>query len=86
MKKMERIIDYIKSWFYYPKMEKYFDDRNMSDYNRWKNEKFARFKYAWWHCHAGKLKEQNVTDKTQCEYKNKWATAFRDKQIKAERD
>lgn len=48
---MKRIVDYIKSWLYYPKMEKYFDDRDMSMSNRWKNEKFARFKYAWWHCH-----------------------------------
>lgn len=56
MKTAERIVDYIKSWFFYPKMEKYFDDRDMSDCNRWKHEKFARFKYAWWHCHVGKLK------------------------------
>lgn len=56
MKTIERIIDYIKSWLYYPTMKKYFDDRKMSDYNHWRNRKFARFKYAWWHCHVGKLK------------------------------
>lgn len=58
MKKLQRIVDYIQSWFYYPKMEKYFDDRNMNNYNWWKYKRFARFKYAWWHCHVGKLKEK----------------------------
>lgn len=58
MKITERIFDYIKSWIYYPTMEKYFDDRNMSGCNHWKNRKFARFSYAWWHCHAGKLKSK----------------------------
>lgn len=57
MKLTERIVDYTKSWLYYPTMKKYFDDIKMSDYNPWNNRKFARFKYAWWHCHAGKLKK-----------------------------
>lgn len=51
------IDDFIKSVFYYPKMKKYFDDRDMSNYNPWKNEKLARFKYAKWHCKVGKLKQ-----------------------------
>ena len=53
---MKRIIDYVKSLFYYPKMKQYFDDRNMSDCNIWRNQKFARFKYASWHCKHGKMK------------------------------
>ena len=56
MKTIERITDFIKSYFYYPKMKKYFDDRNMPNHNTWKNEKFARIKYALWHCHVGKMK------------------------------
>lgn len=56
MKKIKRIADFIKSIFYYQKMKKYFDDRDMSNYNPWKNEKLARFKYAKWHCKVGKLK------------------------------
>lgn len=56
MKTIERITDFIKSVIYYPKMKKYFDDRDMSNCNIWKNEKFASIKYAWWHCHVGKLK------------------------------
>ena len=55
---IERIVDYIKSWIYYPKMKKYFDDRNMSNHNPWRNQKFARFKYASWHCKRGKLKNE----------------------------
>lgn len=58
MKIIERISDYIKSWLYYPTMKKYFDDRKMSECNTWRNKRFARFKYAWWHCHVGKLKER----------------------------
>lgn len=58
MKLLERIADYIKSWLYYPTMKKYFDDRKMSECNTWRNENFARFKYAWRHCHVGKLKER----------------------------
>ena len=58
MKTLERAVDYIKSLLYYSKMKQYFDRINMSQYNHWKNKKFARFKYAWWHCHAGKLKNQ----------------------------
>lgn len=58
MKSTERIIDYIKSWLYYPTMKKYFDDRGMSDCNHWDKRKFGRFRYAWWHCHVGKLKNQ----------------------------
>lgn len=58
MKLFERIADYTKSWLYYPTMKKYFDDRKMSECNTWRNENFSRFKYAWWHCHVGKLKER----------------------------
>lgn len=58
MKLLERIVDYIKSWIYYPTMERYFNERGMTQYNVWKHEKFARFKYAWWHCHVGKLKNK----------------------------
>ena len=52
-----RIIDYIKSWLYYPKMKKCLDDRNLSACNPWNNERFARFKYASWHCKLEKIKE-----------------------------
>ena len=56
MKTIERIADFIKSIFYYPKMKKYFTDRGMQNLNPWNNEKFASVKYSWWHCHVGKLK------------------------------
>ncbi len=58
MRIFERIVDYIKSYLYYPTMKKYFDDRGMSIYNPWRDRKFGRFEYAWWHCHVGKLKER----------------------------
>lgn len=56
MKTIYRILDFIKSLFYYPQMAKYFTERGLSDYNRWSNEKLAALKYAWWHCHVGKLR------------------------------
>lgn len=55
---VEKIVDYIKSCFYYPTMKRWFDERNISKQNPWNNRKFARFRYAWWHCHIGKLKNK----------------------------
>lgn len=52
---MAMIIDFIKSWAYYHKMEKYFNERGYSQFNVWNGKKFARFRYAWWHCRLGKL-------------------------------
>lgn len=49
MRIFERIVDYIKSYLYYPTMKKYFDDRGMSTYNPWRDRKFGRFEYAWLH-------------------------------------
>lgn len=34
MKSLERIIDYIKSWIYYPIMEKYFNERSYDTIQR----------------------------------------------------
>lgn len=53
---MRRIVDFIQSWIFYPKMVKYFCDRGMENCNPWYREKFARIRYSWWHCHVGKLK------------------------------
>lgn len=47
---MRRMIDFIKSWVYYPKMMKYLKDKCGIDYP------CSRLKYSWWHCYAGKLK------------------------------
>lgn len=58
MKIIERMVDYIKSCIYYPKMKKYFDERNMAECNCWRNKRFAVFRYAWWHYHVGKLKNK----------------------------
>lgn len=58
MKIIKRILDYIESCINYPKMKKYFDERNMSWRNHWKNKRFSMFKYAWWHGHVGKLKDR----------------------------
>ena len=48
--KMKRMIDFIKSWLYYPKMVKYLKDKCGIEY------KNSRLGYSWWHCHTGKLK------------------------------
>lgn len=37
---MNRIIDFIKSWFYYPKLKKWFEDRNSGAFS------LTRFQYA----------------------------------------
>ena len=56
MRTTERIIDYIKSWLYYPKMRKYFESINLKNADLWRKKMFPRFSYAWWHCKHGKLK------------------------------
>nr|DAH54775.1 MAG TPA: hypothetical protein [Bacteriophage sp.] len=44
------IFDFIKSWFFYPKLKSYFE-------NYWGIEfHMSRIQYSWWHCHVGKLK------------------------------
>ena len=47
---MKKMIDFIKSWLYYPKMVKYLKDKCGIEY------KNSRLGYSWWHCHTGKLK------------------------------
>lgn len=47
-----RIIDFIKSWIYYPKMVKYIKKSYCIDLS----DRWSRFEYAWWHCHVWKLK------------------------------
>ena len=44
------ILDFIKSWLYYPTMVKYL---NKLGIHSWDNQ---RLYYSWWHCHVGKLK------------------------------
>ena len=50
MKKIKRINDFIKSFFYYPKMKRWLKDRCGVDYP------LSRLEYALWHCKAGELK------------------------------
>lgn len=57
MKKIEQIIDFLDSFFYYSKMKRYFIDKGLFSYNPWQGKKFSRIKYAWWHCYHEKLKD-----------------------------
>ncbi len=47
----KRIIDFIKSWFYYPKLKRYAMEQGgwMKIYI----SNIGRFQYAWWHCRKG---------------------------------
>lgn len=47
----KRIIDFVKSWFYYPKLKKYAMEQDgwMKIYI----SNTGRFQYAWWHCRKG---------------------------------
>nr|DAX08371.1 MAG TPA: hypothetical protein [Bacteriophage sp.] len=47
-----RVVDFIKSWLYYPEMKRYLREKCNVCYQK------SRVKYAWWHCHAGKLKNR----------------------------
>ena len=50
--KMKTIIDFIKSYFYYPKMKKYLKDRCGIYYSQ------SRLNYALWHCKFSKKIEK----------------------------
>jgi hypothetical protein len=44
-----RITDFIKSYRYYPIMEKYLEEKGMGFCNTWKMKKLPRLSYALWH-------------------------------------
>lgn len=60
--RMEMIIDFIKSWFYYPKMKKYLKDRCCIYYSQ------SRLNYALWHCKFSKKIEKAKTKYRQQRY------------------
>ena len=47
----KRMIDFVKSWFYYPKLKKYAMEHGglMKVYI----SNTGRFQYSWWHCRKG---------------------------------
>ena len=47
------IIDFLKSWLYYPKLKEYLENKGMSVKVMFGN----RFGYAKWHCRLAKLKD-----------------------------
>lgn len=51
MKTINRILDFVESWLYYPKMKKHL---NKLGIHNWDNR---RLYYAWWHCRVGRLKD-----------------------------
>lgn len=75
MKKIEKIKDFIQSFFYYPKMRKYFRNKKMEQYDIWK----SAVRYAWWHCQDGKLKpDDKVSDYSDDWHKNeKWKPIYK---------
>lgn len=83
--KIGRIKDFVKSFFYYPKMKRYFRNRKMEQYDIWK----SAIKYAWWHCNVGKLKQNdrclvvdNLVDVLNDAIKNQeWNPAYQERQI-----
>ena len=63
---MKAIIDFIKSWFYYPTLCKWFNDNNYGNFND------SRFQYAIKHCRMKKkieeAKPHNYTSDWICKY------------------
>lgn len=47
----KRVIDFIKSWFYYSKLKKYAFEQGGFLKSYISNT--GRFQYAWWHCRKG---------------------------------
>lgn len=75
--KIEKIKDFIKSFFYYPKMRKYFRNRKMEQYDIWK----SAIKYAWWHCSGGKLDDCTNEPLNNVIEKDEWKTIYKKEQI-----
>lgn len=51
MRKLLKLIDFFKSWIYYPEMVRYFKKQGIDISKKW-----TRIRYAWWHCRVGRLK------------------------------
>lgn len=47
----KRIIDFIKSWFYYSKLKRY--AMKQGGWMKIYISNTGRFQYAWWHCRKG---------------------------------
>lgn len=60
-KKMKRIIDFLDSFFYYPKMKRYFINKGFLSYNPWQNEKFATDKICVVALSPWKIEKLNLT-------------------------
>ena len=53
------IVDFIKSWLYYPKLKEYLESKGMSAMSMFGN----RLGYAKWHSRCGKLKYNHYKPK-----------------------
>jgi hypothetical protein len=73
---MKMIVDFIKSWFYYPTLCKWFND------NKYGNFKESRFQYAIKHCRMKKkieeAKKHNYPSDWICQYQQE--PVLRDKE------
>lgn len=73
---MKTIIDFIKSWFYYPTLCKWFNDNNYGNF------KDSRFQYAIKHCRMKKkieeAKKHNYPSDWICKYQQE--PVLRDKE------
>ena len=68
---MRMIIDFIKSWLYYPKLKKYFENKGMIDY-----VPETRFEYAKWHSRCGKLKDNQYEPETEQDNSDGWTSIY----------
>ena len=69
MKKIEKIKDFIHSFFYYPKLAKWYESEGLLKLDIWN----SAFKYALWNCKIGKLKpDDEANDSYDGWHKDDW--------------
>lgn len=69
MTKIEKIKDFIQSFFYYRKLVKWYESEDLLKLEIWG----SALKYALWHCKIGKLKPDDEVDDSYDEWhKDDW--------------
>lgn len=69
--RMKTIIDFIKSWFYYPTLRKWFKDDNYGNF------KDSRFQYAIKHCRM----KRKIEDVKRNNYPSDWVCQYNQEPI-----
>lgn len=66
------IVDFIKSWLYYPKLKKYLKNNGLSVKVMFGD----RLRYAKWHCQVAKLKDNQQEIEAEEDKSDGWTSVY----------